>query len=89
MYGTTLRVWDASIGAWRISWKNPVHNHFEEQIGRRVGEEIVQVGMRANGTPTRWRFTEIAPASFHWLGEALEPDGKTWRLEGEFRARRM
>jgi hypothetical protein len=89
MYGTTLRVWDASIGAWRISWKNPVHNHFEEQIGRRVGEEIVQVGMRGNGTPTRWRFTEIAPASFRWLGEALEPDGKTWRLEGEFRARRM
>jgi hypothetical protein len=89
MYGTTLRVWDASIQAWRISWKSPARNYFEEQIGRRVGTEIVQIGMRGNGTPTRWRYTEITPDSFHWLGEALEPDGKTWKLEGEFRARRI
>jgi hypothetical protein len=89
MYGTTLRVWDPAIQAWRISWKNPVHNHYEEQIGRRVGSEVVQVGMRANGTPTRWRYTEITPDSFHWLGEALQADGKTWLLEGEFRAKRM
>ena len=89
MYGTTLRMWDSSIEAWRISWKNPLRNHFEEQIGRRVGKEIVQVGTRANGTVTRWRFTEITPDSFHWLGEVLESDGKTWKLEAEFRARRM
>ncbi len=89
MYGTTLRMWDSSIQAWRISWKNPLRNHFEEQIGRRVGQEIVQVGTRANGTVARWRFTEITPDSFHWLGEVLEADGKTWKLEGEFRARRL
>jgi hypothetical protein len=89
MYGTTIRVWDSSIHAWRISWKNPVHNHFEEQIGRRIGAEIVQVGVRANGTPTRWTYTEITADSFHWLGEALQPDGKTWLLEGEFRAKRV
>jgi hypothetical protein len=47
------------------------------------------VGVRADGTLTRWRFTEIAENSFHWIGEALEPDGKTWKLEGEFRARRQ
>jgi hypothetical protein len=88
MYGTTLRVWDAAIAAWRITWINPVTGHREEQIGRRSGPDIVQVGARANGTPTRWRFTEITPDSFHWIGEALEPDGKTWKLEGEFRARR-
>jgi hypothetical protein len=29
------------------------------------------------------------PDWFHWIGEALEPDGQTWKLEGEFRARRM
>ena len=89
MYGTTLRVWDASIQAWRITWINPARNHREEQIGRRIGNDIVQVGARANGTPTRWSFTEITPDSFHWLGEALNPDGKTWTLEGEFRAKRV
>ena len=89
MYGTTLRVWDAAIQAWHITWINPVTGHREEQIGRRSGKDIVQVGARADGTPTRWVFTEITPDSFHWTGESLLPDGKTWKLEGEFRAKRM
>jgi hypothetical protein len=88
MYGATLRVWDPSIQAWRITWINPVTGHREEQIGRRIGDEVVQIGARADGTPTRWRYTEITPESFHWIGEALTPDGQTWRLEGEFHARR-
>jgi len=89
MYGTTLRIWDASIQAWRIRWINPVTNHYEQQIGRRVGNDVVQVGACVDGTPTRWQFTEITPNSFHWLGEALNADGATWKLEGEFRATRI
>src|SRR5215467_12393604 len=46
MYGTTLRVWDASIQAWRIRWINPVSGHREQQIGRRIGKDIVQMGAR-------------------------------------------
>ena len=89
MYGTTLRVWDPAIQAWRIRWFDPVSGYEESQTGRKVGNEIVQVGARSDGTATRWRFTEITASSFHWIGEALEPDGKTWKLEGEFRARRI
>jgi len=89
MYGTTLRVWEPSLQAWLIRWINPVRGHLEEQIGRRIGREIVQIGTRPDGTPTRWRFTEITPDYFHWIGEALNPDGQTWKLEGEFRAKRM
>lgn len=89
MYGTTLRVWDPAIQAWRIRWINPVSGHEERQTGRKVGGEIVQVGARADGTPTRWRFTEVTPDTFHWIGEALEPDGRTWKIEGEFRAHRL
>jgi hypothetical protein len=88
MFGATLRSWDPTIQAWRISWTNPVSGHREDQVGRRNGKDIVQLGTRADGTRTRWTFTEIAPDSFHWLGEALQPDGTTWRLEGEFRAKR-
>ena len=88
MYGTTLRVWDPTIQAWRITWRNPAGDHHEEQIGRRSGKDVVQIGVRPDGTPTRWSFTEITPQSFHWLGESLKPDGKSWMLEGEFRARR-
>jgi len=89
MYGTTLRVWDPSIQGWRITWINPVTGQRDEQIGRWSGKDVVQVGARPDGTPTRWRFTEISPDSFHWIGEALLPDGQTWKLGGEFRAKRM
>jgi hypothetical protein len=89
MYGTTLRVWDPAIEAWRITWRNPAGDHHEDQIGRRVGNDVVQLGTRPDGTTTRWSFTEITADSFHWLGQALLPDGKSWRLEGEFRARRL
>lgn len=89
MYGTTLRVWDASIQAWHVAWINPVTGQRDELIGRWIGREVVQVGSHGDGTPIRWIFSEITPDSFRWTGEALESDGKTWKLEGEFRARRI
>ena len=88
MYGTTLRSWDSSIKAWRIAWTNPARAHREEQVGRWKGRDILQEGVRADGTKTRWTFTEITPDSFHWRGEALYPGKDDWILEGEFLAKR-
>ncbi len=88
-YGTTVRAWDAALQAWRVSWINPASGHREELIGRRQGKDVVQVGARPNGQPVRWMFTEITPDSFHWTGEALAADGKTWTMEAEFFATRM
>jgi len=89
LYGTSLRVWDAAIAAWRVTWINPVSGRRNELIGRWQGQDVVQIGTHADGTPIRWIFTEISLDSFRWTGEALNPDGKTWRLEAEFRARRI
>jgi hypothetical protein len=89
MYGTTIRVWDASIQAWRVTWINPPTGQRDELVGRRIGSDLVQIGWHADGTPIRWMFTEITPDSFHWTGEALQPDGRTWRMEAEFLARRV
>jgi hypothetical protein len=88
MFGTTLRSWDAAIQAWRIAWTNPASGHREEQVGRWSGPDILQEGTRADGTKTRWTFTEITADSFHWRGEALYPGQETWVLEGEFLAQR-
>jgi hypothetical protein len=88
MYGTTLRSWDPVIHAWRIAWTNPVSGHREEQVGRWNDGDILQEGVRADGTKTRWTFTEITPQSFHWRGEAMYPNQHTWTLEGEFLATR-
>ena len=89
MYGTTLRLWDPVMQSWRVTWNDPVSGRRDELIGRWHGKDVVQVGTRSDGTPIRWLFTEITPKSFHWIGEALEADGKTWTLEGEFRAKRL
>lgn len=89
MYGTTLRLWDPTIAAWRVSWFNPVAGLRDELIGRRQDETIVQIGSHADGTPIRWIFSEITAHSFRWTGEALHADGISWQLEGEFRARRL
>jgi hypothetical protein len=87
-YGTTLRVWDSSVQAWRVTWINPVTGARDELVGRRCGKDIVQIGTHSDGTPIRWIFTDITPDSFRWVGEVLEADGITWRLEAEFLARR-
>lgn len=88
MYGTTLRVWDPAIQAWRVSWVDPATGRRDELVGRRIGPEIVQIGIHADGAPIRWTFTEITADSFRWTGEVLQADGKTWKLEGEFRAKK-
>ena len=55
--------------------------------GRRQGDDIVQLGLRA-GRPIRWTFSEIQADSFRWQGHALADDGATWRLEIDIAFRR-
>ncbi|HEX2833139.1 MAG TPA: hypothetical protein VHW00_08995 [Thermoanaerobaculia bacterium] len=88
-YGTTLRIWDPAIRAWRVTWVNPISGRRNELVGTRVDQDIVQIGRHADGTPIRWRFIETTNDSFRWLGEALERDGNSWKLESEFHGRRI
>jgi hypothetical protein len=87
-YGTTFRYFDPTIREWRVFWFNPDDGFRAELVGRRRGNEIVQEGHFPDGTPIRWTFSEITPDSCQWRGERLEPDGN-WRLQVEFRARRV
>jgi hypothetical protein len=88
-YGSTLRVYDPGLDAWHILWSDPLRQVYRQQIGRARGNDIVQDGKDDTGAPVRWSFTEIAPDSFHWLGEVSPDRGATWRLQAEFFARRV
>ena len=88
-YGTTLRVYDPRIDAWQIQWTDPVTHNFFQMIGRRHGDDIVQLGTRPDGKLLRWRFSEITPNSFRWRGEVSADDGASWRLNVEFLATRV
>jgi hypothetical protein len=87
-YGTTLRVYDPTMDAWRISWFDPGRSVFRQQIGRQRGADIVQEGTTDTGDLSRWSFTGITQNSFHWLGESRPAAASEWRLVVEVKARR-
>ena len=88
-YGTTLRVYDPVLDAWRIFWIDPATNVFRQQIGKAEGPDIVQEGTTESGSRSRWRFTRITARSFHWLGEESTDEGASWHLLVEVLARRV
>jgi hypothetical protein len=87
-YGTTLRIYDPALGAWRILWNDPATNFFSQQIARARGKSIVQEGPDPRGGTMRWIFSDIEPSAFHWTAER-STDDKTWRREVEIHARRV
>ncbi|OLB69007.1 MAG: hypothetical protein AUI16_30005 [Alphaproteobacteria bacterium 13_2_20CM_2_64_7] len=88
-YGTTLRVYDPGIDAWHIFWSDPLKQRYRRQVGRAQGNDIVQEGNDDTGAAVRWRFTEITPDSFHWLGERSSDGGANWQLQAEYFAKRV
>jgi hypothetical protein len=87
-YGTTLRVYDPRIDAWRIQWTEPVSQSYLSMVGRRQGDDIVQDGETPDGTRIRWSFTNITPDSFTWRFQASADGGTTWQQRMEFDATR-
>ena len=86
-YGTTLRVYDPALDAWRIHWSDPATNFFTRQIARPRGGDIVQEGPDPRGGAMRWTFFGIERDAFRWTAEKA-PDGRTWCREVEIVARR-
>jgi hypothetical protein len=79
-WGTTIRFFDAELGAWRSTWVEPVSGRVRKFIGRAVGGEIHLVS--TDEAPLlRWRFTEIDADRFVWLGEFSSDDARSWQLE--------
>jgi hypothetical protein len=57
-------------------------------IGRKEGDNVVQLGKGTGDNLIRWSFREISPDAFLWSGEISSDQGKTWRTNVEFKARR-
>jgi hypothetical protein len=72
-----------------VFWFNPDDGVRAELIARRGGDQVVQEGHFPDGTPIRWTYSEITSSSCYWRGERFDADGQTWRVQVEFRARRV
>lgn len=86
--GITIRTYDPKLGAWRVVFITPGTGVRNELIARRVGEDIVLTGSEKGVRPIRWSFVAFQPDGCTWRGESLADDGKTWKLESEFKLRR-
>ncbi|HXF37403.1 MAG TPA: hypothetical protein VNO17_09510 [Actinomycetota bacterium] len=88
-FGTTLRCYESGAGVWHVVWMQPASREFVYLLGWEADDGILQeVQGLPPGRRERWRFTEITPVSFRWLGEVSHDGGATWILEQEMRARR-
>lgn len=88
-FGSTLRVYDPALRAWRVTWTNPVSGIQTALVGRRVGDDVVQEGQDPRGNSMRWCFRKITATSAHWTGELSLDGGRTWTLETEFQLNRI
>jgi hypothetical protein len=86
-HGTTIRFYDAHIGAWRSTWIDPLNSRVRRFIGRSEGGIIVLEGLDEN-PKERWSFRDITPDSFLWRGESSTDGGRSWFIEDEMIARR-
>jgi hypothetical protein len=86
-HGSTIRFYDPAIDAWRSTWVEPVNSRVRRFVGRQSGGDILLISDEEDPR-LRWRFTDIQPESFTWLGETSYDSGSTWILEERMRATR-
>jgi hypothetical protein len=87
-YGTTIRVYEPQLDAWRVTWIDPCAGDRAELIGRRKGDEIFQEGTGSDGTGVRWIFSDIRPGSFRWRAEVSSDKGAHWHKLIDMHAQR-
>lgn len=88
-YGTTVRVYDPKLGAWRMTWNPTSPSESKNLIARPDGDGIFIEGRAPEGKLVRWTFSEITDDSFLWQGRDSHDDGETWVLSEEMRCTRQ
>jgi len=86
-HGSTIRFYDAKLGAWRSTWMDPVNGRVRRFIGRPVDGEIVLLSDE-DDPQLRWRFTDISRDAFTWRGEISHDGGVTFTPDEEMRITR-
>ena len=84
----TLRVYDAKLDAWRVTWIDPCADYRAELVGRPRGDEIFQEGKGSDGAALRWIFSDLRADSFRWRAEVSRDEGARWHRAIELLAHR-
>lgn len=85
-YGTSLRFFDAKLGAWQSTWIGPMHGIVRTFIARRIGEQVILETTEGQAPRMRWSFSDVQANSFSWRNELWTEGG--WRVQQTFAASR-
>lgn len=85
-YGTSLRFYDSTLGAWQSTWIGPMHRLVRTFIARKIDGEIVLETTEGDVPRMRWSFADIEANSFTWRNELWTGSG--WRVQQTFEAQR-
>ena len=88
-YGTTIRVYEPKLDAWRVTWIDPCAGYRAELIGRPRDGEIFQEGTGSDGTGLRWILSDIRPDAFRWRAEVSSDGGARWHKLIDMLAQRI
>lgn len=84
-----LHWFDAKARTWRSAFVDPEHGSVARFTGGPVGNDRYVLETPDFGTSkTRWSFYDIRSDSFSVRGENSSDDGKTWKLESEYKMKR-
>ncbi|MFC4222257.1 hypothetical protein [Lysinibacter cavernae] len=81
VFGSSLRVYDQSVGLWRVNWFGTATNEFCSLSAIERRGDILQDGTQTDGRPIRWNYLNITDSSFDWEGYVSNDDGSTWWLQ--------
>lgn len=86
---TDLHWFDAKSKTWHATFVDPEHGSLAKFTGGPVGNDRYVLETSDLGSKrTRWSFNDIRPDSLVWRDEASNDDGKTWKLQSEYRMKR-
>jgi hypothetical protein len=86
---TDLHWFDAKSRTWRSAFVDPEHGSVAKFTGGPVGDDRYVLETPDLGSKqTRWSFYDIRRDSFAVRGEASNDDGRTWKLESEYKMKR-
>lgn len=86
---TDLHWFDAKSRTWRSAFVDPEHGSVAKFTGGPVGNDRYVIETPDFGSnQTRWSFYDIRRDTLAVRGEASNDDGKTWKLESEYKMKR-
>jgi hypothetical protein len=86
---TDLHWFDAKSRTWRSAFVDPEHGSVARFTGRPVGNDRYVLETPDFGSnQTRWSFYDIRRDTLAVRGEVSNDEGKTWKLESEYKMTR-